>query len=104
MEFNRDNDGGCDLAEVLFDKDDSSDIVLVNGKGREATFRQIYATVAGGKVYCILAPVEDVEGIAEDEAFVFELGEGQTLTVVRDAEMSGAVFSEYYRAIAEGGK
>lgn len=97
MQLNFDSEkssGG--IIEVLFDRDNTSDIVLVNEKGQELAFKQIYATVKNDVVYCILVPAEDVENLPADGAFVFMLARGQTFTVVRDEALCECIFSEYY--------
>lgn len=105
MELNFDRNKNRDgITEVLFNKDNIADIVLVNEKGQELSFKQIYATVKDNAVYCILAPTEDVEELSADGAFVFVLACGQTFTVVRDKALSECIFSEYYRFLNEEGE
>ena len=97
MQLNFDSEkSGGGIIEVLFDKDNTSDIVLVNEKGQELAFKQIYATVKDNVVYCILAPVEDVENLPADVAFVFMLARGHVFTVVRDEALCECIFLEYY--------
>ena len=38
------------IIEMLFDRDDSSEIVLVNEEGQELAFKQVYATVRDGTI------------------------------------------------------
>ena len=103
MELNRDKDkkdGG--IVDVLFDKNNTEDIVLVNERGEELAFRQIYAAIKDDIVYCILAPAEEVKHMPENGAFVFALSRGQDLTVVKDSVLSDEIFSEYYHSLRRG--
>ena len=66
-------------------------------------FEQIATIPLGDKDYCILRPL-NLEGIDEDEAFVFELigdDETESLQVVTDDEVCSKVFEEYYRLCDE---
>ena len=105
MELNFDSEkGGDGIIEVLFDRDNTADIVLVNEKGQELAFKQIYATVKDNVVYCILAPVEDVENLPADGAFVFMLARGHAFAVVRDEALCECIFSEYYNFLKGEGE
>ena len=105
MQLNFDSDKSCGgIIEVLFDKDNTADIVLVNEKGQELAFKQIYATVKDNVVYCILAPVEDVENLPADGAFVFMLARGHAFAVVRDEALCECIFSEYYNFLKGEGE
>ena len=95
LDFDSEKSGGG-ITEVLFDKDNTAEIVLVNEKGQELAFKQIYATVKDDVVYCILAPTEDVKDLPADGAFVFMLARGHVFTVVRDEALCECIFSEYY--------
>lgn len=98
MELNFNSEKGRNgITEVLFDKDNTADIVFVNEKGQELAFKQIYVTVKDDVVYCILAPTEDVEDLPTDGAFVFMLARNHTFTVVRDGALCKCIFAEYYR-------
>lgn len=94
-----DKKGRSGILDVLFGKKNTADILLVNEKGQELAFKQIYAAVKEDAVYCILAPAEEVEGLAADGAFVFMLTSGQTFTVVQDEGLCECIFSEYYRSL-----
>ena len=90
--------------EILTDENDTENIVLANEEGEEVEFEQIATIPLGDNVYCILRPI-NMDGIAEDEAFVFELKESdndaENLQVVTDDETCAKVFDEYYRLCDE---
>ena len=105
MEFNRENKRPVgNILDILLDKDNHSEIVLVNEEGEELAFKQVYVTVNDRLVYCILAPVEDVKFLSKDGAFLFVVDKGFTFTVVRDPDKCEQIFSEYYHSLQGGGK
>lgn len=99
----QENTQGKSIFEILTDENDVDNIVLQNEDGEETEFEQIATIPLGDGVYCILHPL-DIEGVAEDEAFVFELkddDEMESLEAVTDGELSAKVFEEYYRLCDE---
>jgi len=89
--------------EILTDEKDTDNIVLQNEDGEETEFEQIAVIPWGDGVYCILRPL-GIEGVAEDEAFVFQLkddNETESLEVVTDDKLAAKVFEEYYRLCDE---
>ena len=82
------------LAEVLFDNEDMSEIVLKNEQGRRIRFGQVYATVMDEKVLCILSPIDAVDGVAGDAALPFCMGQSGELRVIRDGQLSEKLFRE----------
>lgn len=92
------------IIEILFDRNDASEIVLVNEEGQELAFKQVYATVRDGTVYCILAPLEEISCNARDEAFLFTVSPEEVFMPVRNARISDQIFSKYYRMLRSGGK
>ena len=82
----------------IFDENDSDPIVLYSENGEEIAFEQIALIPLEGRVYVIMQPVELLEGMADDEALVFEIldRDGETvLDVVLDDEIMDAVFAKY---------
>lgn len=92
------------IIEILFDRNDSSEIVLVNEGGQELAFKQVYATVRDGTVYCILAPLEEISCNARDGAFLFAVSAEGTFTAVRSGRIIDQIFSGYYRMLRAGGE
>ena len=85
------------IPEDEFADDDT--VVLVTAEGEEVAFVEIAGIAHQGKFYAILQPVELLEGMEEDEAFVFEVtradnGEDK-FSVVVDDEIINAVFEKY---------
>ena len=92
------------IIEILFDQNDSSEIVLVNEEWQELAFKQVYATVRDGTIYCILAPLEEISCNARDEAFLFTVSSEEVFMPVRNVRIGNQIFSEYYRMLRSGGK
>ena len=74
-------------------------ITLTSENNEEIEFVNIAQIVCQSKIYAILQPVELLDGMDEDEAFVFEVKtdeEGQnSYTIVTDDEIVDEVFSRY---------
>ncbi len=91
----------------LFDEDDVSPISLFNEKGEEVKFEQIALIPIEEDIYAILKPIEQMEGIGEDEALVFEIAEsdneddGDYLNLVSDIDVIDKVFEVYNKLMDE---
>ena len=80
-------------------------ITLTSENNEEIDFVNIAQIVYQSKIYAILQPVELLDGMDEDEAFVFEVEtdeEGQnSYTIVTDDEIVDEVFSRYNPLLEE---
>lgn len=80
-------------------------ITLTSESNEEIDFVNIAQIVYQSKIYAILQPVELLDGMDEDEAFVFEVKtdeEGQnSFTIVTDDEIIDEVFSRYNQLLEE---
>ena len=98
-----------DLLDVLLDQDNKDPIVLLDEKGRQLSFEQVavipYGAENDKKLYCVLKPIDKIEGIADDEAVVFLVDEddnGNTiLRVEENEEVAISVFDKYYDLLEE---
>ncbi len=86
------------IKELLFDAGQVKPLVLMNKAGKRLSFEQIYATELDGSTYCILRPLERVEGMSMLSALAFRVF-GETFRAVRDRELSEKIFAEYYEAL-----
>ena len=79
--------------------------MLYNENDEAVEFEQIALIPLDAQVYAILKPTEKVEGVADDEAFVFEIiedeEEGDTVRLVEDDKVIDKVFAEYNRLLDE---
>lgn len=96
-----------DILDVLLDGDNKDPIVLTDGKGREIAFEQV-AVVPQDKdgehwLYCILKPLDKIEGIGDEEAIVFKVDtndEDESVLVVEEDELiAREVFDKYYELL-----
>ena len=80
-------------------------ITLTSENNEEIDFVNIAQIVYQSKIYAILQPVELLDGMDEDEDFVFEVKtdeEGQnSYTIVTDDEIVDEVFSRYNQLLEE---
>lgn len=81
-------------------------VVLTDENGNDVEFSQVASIVLpGDRHYAILQPVELLEGMGEDEAFVFEVkfngDKDASLTIVDDDKVVDEVFKEYNRLLDE---
>ena len=85
--------------DQLFDPENTENIVLYNDKDQPVEFEQIAIIPLEDVNYAILQPVEKLEGIADDEAFAFEVVEdeenGDTLRLVEDDNLIDKIFEAY---------
>ena len=101
-----------DLLDVLLDQDNKDPIVLMDEAGKQMTFEQVavipYEVRKEKRLYCVLKPLDKIEGIADDEAIVFLVdsdNEGNSIIrIEEDEEVAIAVFDKYYDLLEEAQK
>lgn len=101
-----------DLLDVLLDADNKEPIVLMDEAGKQMTFEQVavipYEVRKEKRLYCVLKPLDKIEGIADDEAIVFLIetdDEGNSvIRIEEDEEVAIAVFDKYYDLLEEAQK
>jgi uncharacterized protein YrzB (UPF0473 family) len=101
-----------DLLDVLLDQDNKEPIVLMDENGKELTFEQVavipHEVKKENRLYCVLKPLDKIEGIGDDEAIVFLVDtdeEGNSIIrVEEDEEVAIAVFDKYYDLLEEAQK
>ena len=93
------------ILDILLDDENDEPIVLVDGEGNEVQFEQVAVIPYNDRLYCILKPIDEVEGVEDDEAIVFVIDdddeENPTLTVESDEKTANAVFDKYYKLLEE---
>ena len=84
-------------------ENDDDIITLLSATGEEIDFVEIAGIVHKGNFYAILQPVELLEGMADDEALVFNVSKNEAgedkFDIVLDDEIIDAVFAEYNRLL-----
>ena len=92
--------------DMLFDENNTDNIVLFDEEGREVEFEQIAIIPLDEKNYAILRPLDEEEPLEEDEAVVFsieELDEEEVLIPERNNATVDKVFDKYYELLKEQG-
>lgn len=101
-----------DLLDVLLDQENRDPIVLMDESGKQMTFEQVavipYEVRKEKRLYCVLKPLDKIEGIADDEAIVFLVDtddEGNSIIrIEEDEEVAISVFDKYYDLLEEMNK
>ena len=90
--------------EKLLDEDNCDPITLYDEDNKATRFDQVAIIPLDEKVYVILKPIDPIEGVEDDEAFVFvieELDDEDSLVLVDDEELVSRIFDEYYKLFEE---
>lgn len=91
------------LMDVLLDEDNEDPITLYDEKDKPIKFDQVAIIPMQDKLYAILKPIDELPGVADDEAIVFlvnEMPNGEaTLEVETDEPTAILVFDEYYKLL-----
>ncbi|MBQ9786523.1 MAG: DUF1292 domain-containing protein [Clostridia bacterium] len=94
-----------DILDILLDEDNESPITLYNEENKPFKFDQVAVIPLDNNLYAILKPIDELEGVADDEAIVFAVNEtddGETSLVVEaDESVAMRVFDEYYKLLDE---
>ncbi len=84
---------------------DDETITLYDDDGKPVKFCEVACVEYQGEFYAFLQPVEKMEGVEEDDAFIFKVREEDEETdvfePVTDDSIREAVFNEYLNAVAE---
>lgn len=91
------------ILDILLDPTDRAPLELMSDEGELLTFEQVAIVPHDKKLYCILKPL-DYDGIADDEALVFRVEDGDEepiLQLERDEETCLEIFDVYYGLIEE---
>ena len=91
------------ILDILLDEDNEEPITLYDESDKPVKFDQVAIIPLNDKLYAILKPIDEMEGVADDEAIVFavtEDSEGETvLEIETDEPTAIKVFDEYYKLL-----
>ena len=97
--------------DCLFDEENTDPITLYNEKGEEVSFEQIAIIPLEERIFAILKPMKQLEGVGEDEALAFEIVEteedaetgehSEYLELVGDIDLIDKVFDVYNKLMDE---
>ncbi len=94
-----------DLLDVLLDHENKEPIQMMDEKGKVLEFEQVAIIPYKKQLYCILKPISEIKGVADDEAIVFrvcENEEGESIIRVEENEaVAMKIFMEYYDLLEE---
>ena len=104
-EKNQEQTQEVDLLDILLDEDNEDPVTLYDEKGKAYKFDQVAIIPMEEKLFAILKPIDEVPGVADDEAIVFLISEKEngetTLVVETDEALAMRVFDEYYKLLDE---
>lgn len=93
-----------DAIDALYDEENNDVIILKNENGEDIAFEQIALIPKKEKTYCILKPVQPLEGMGEDEGLVFSIEVNEDgdeyLALVVDEQIIDEVFEVYDELVA----
>jgi len=97
-----------DILDVLLDEDNEEPITLYDENSKPIKFDQVAIIPIEEKLYAILKPIDEIPGVADDEAIVFAINENEngetTLIVETDEPVAIRVFDEYYKLLDANNK
>ncbi len=94
-----------DLLDILLDQDNKEPIQMIGDKGKVLEFEQVAMIPHKKHLYCILKPISEIQGVADDEAIVFRVcvdEEGESVLRLEENEaVAMKVFMKYYDLLDE---
>ena len=93
------------IIDVLLDANNREPVRLEDEYGHDILFKQVAVIPCNGKLYCILKPITQIDGVADDEAMVFyvkEPAQGPPYLKFETDELAAIdVFERYYDLLEE---
>ena len=91
------------ILDILLDEDNEDPITLYDENNKEIKFDQAAIIPMDEKIYAIMKPIEEIEGVADDEAIVFVVNQTEdgedVLELETDEPTAIKVFDEYYKLL-----
>lgn len=104
MEKEKDQEA-VNILDVLLDENNDKPITLYDENDKAVKFDQVAIIPMEEQLYAILKPIDEMEGVADDEAIVFLVEEDEDgdaeLVVESDEAKAMKVFDEYYKLLDE---
>ena len=108
MEKEKIDEKELNILDILLDEDNDDAITLYDENDKAVRFDQVAIIPFKEKLYAILKPIDDMEGVADDEAIVFLIEEKEDgdaeLVIETDEPTAMKVFDEYYKLLDEAEK
>ena len=96
-----------DAIDKILDEENTENIFLYDEDDNEMEFEQVALIPMEEKIYVILAPVTEMEGVGPDEGVVFvieEIDGEEVLSIVTEDAVIDEVFGEYEKLLEEEGE
>lgn len=94
-----------DLIDLILDENNTDPITLYDEEERAVKFEQVAVIPENDNLYVILKPLDELEGVEDDEAIVFKVDfdeDGNTLLVIeQDVSTAEKVFNSYHKLLDE---
>lgn len=90
------------ILDILLDENNRDPIKLYDGNGNPLLMEQVAVIPRDSKLYVILKPLQEMKGVAENEAIVFYVDD-ETLRVETDDDVAFDIFDKYYKLLEEAG-
>ena len=94
-----------DVLDILLDEENDDPISLFDENDNEIKFEQVAIIPENEKIYAILKPIDEMEGVEDDEAIVFVVDQDEdgnsVLIVEKDEPTAIKVFDKYYQLLDE---
>lgn len=104
----KDTQQEIDILDVLLDEDNEDPVTLYDENSKPIKFDQVAIIPLDERLFAILKPIDEIPGVADDEAIVFAINEtdnGETSLIVEtDESLAMRVFDEYYKLLDEQDK
>lgn len=82
--------------DQILNPENNANVVLINENDEPVEFEQVALVPFEEKLYAILKPVEQFEGVEEDEAVVFSITEEENHEVYLDVETDDRIIDEVF--------
>ena len=93
------------MEDILLDEENESPITLYDENDKAIQFDQVAIIPMEEKLFAILKPIDEMEGVSDDEAIVFRVDEKESgendLVIETDEALAMRVFDEFYRLLDE---
>ena len=97
-----------DIVDILLDEDNEDPITLYDENDKAVKFDQVAVIPLNNNLYAILKPIDEMEGVADDEAIVFAVKQDKdgesVLEIETDEPTAIKVFDEYYKLLDKADK
>lgn len=97
-----------DIVDILLDEDNEDPITLYDENDKAVKFDQVAVIPLNNNLYAILKPIDEMEGVADDEAIVFAVKQDKNgesmLEIEIDEPTAIKVFDEYYNLLDKAEK